>query len=122
MSKILVADDDKIMLSLLTTLLELEGDEAITLTRPEEIVSTVRREHPDLILMDFHLSGGDSCTALRQLKQDPVLHTIPILITSGMDHRTECLEAGADDFILKPFRPNELIAHIRAALAPQPEQ
>ncbi len=112
MATILVADDDKVMLGLLTTLLELEGDQAITISRPEQIKPTAKEIHPSLILLDYYLAGGISTAALRELKSDPELKDIPVLVASGMDRREECFDAGADGFILKPFRPTELLARI----------
>ncbi len=116
MARILIADDDSVMLGLLTTLLKLEGDEALTVSKPEQIVPLVQRELPDLILMDVHLSGGDALQTLSDLKTDPQLQHIPILMASGMDRKTECLAAGADDFILKPFRPADLLERIQNLL------
>jgi CheY-like chemotaxis protein len=117
MPKILVADDDKVMLGLLKTLMEMEGNEAVTVTRPEDIVPAAQAEAFALILIDYHLAGGDSMDALRTLKNDPILKGIPVLVTSGMDRELECKKVGADDFILKPFRPNELLERISTMIA-----
>lgn len=116
MPKILVADDDEIMLGLLKTLMELEGNTVVTVTRPENIVPTTKSENPALILMDYHLAGRNSITALRELKSDDNLKQIPILVTSGMDREYECLKAGAEAFLLKPFRPSKLIELIETNL------
>lgn len=113
MAKILVADDDKTMLGLLTTLLELEGEEAISINKPDEILPAARREKPDLILMDVYLAGENACRVLQTLKSDTQTKHIPVLMTSGMEMRDQCLRDGAADFILKPFRPVELIERIR---------
>lgn len=113
MIKILIADDDNVMLSLLRTLMELEGNEVVTVTRPEEIFPAALREIPKMILMDYHLAGGDALAPLRQLKSNEDLQRIPILVTSGMDCERTCLAAGADGFMLKPFRPNQLLKKIQ---------
>ena len=117
MSKILVADDDKVMLGLLKTLMEMEGNEVVTVTRPEDIMPAAQAEKMTLILMDYHLAGGSSMDALRALKSDAVLKNIPVLVTSGMDRELECKKLGAEGFILKPFRPNELLDRISAMIA-----
>jgi len=117
MAKILVADDDKVMLGLLETLMELEGNEVITVTKPEEIVPTAQSENVAMILMDYHLTGGDSMDALKELKSDPELTKIPVLVASGMDRKYECIAAGANGFILKPFRPASLLAEMQAILS-----
>lgn len=114
MATILVADDDAVMLGLIRTLMELEGNEVITVTRPEDIIPAVRAQPPHLILMDYHLAGGSSVEALKELKGDQDLKHIPVLVTSGMDREVECRQAGADDFILKPFRPGELLSTLAA--------
>jgi DNA-binding response OmpR family regulator len=116
MPRILVADDDKVMLGLLKTLMEMEGNEVITVTRPEDIVPAAQAQELNLILMDYHLAGGDSMDALRTLKNDATLKEIPVLVTSGMDRELECKRLGAEDFILKPFRPNELLERISAMI------
>jgi CheY-like chemotaxis protein len=113
MTKILVADDDTVMLGLLRTLMKLEGHEIVTVTRPEEILPAIEKENPTLVLMDYHLAGGNSIDVLSLLKSNHDLQKIPVLVTSGMDRQTECLKAGADGFILKPFRPSQLIDTIR---------
>ncbi len=111
--KILVADDDMVMLGLLRTLIELEGDQVMTATRPEQIIPAAIKEEPDMILMDYHLAGGDVMDTLIELKSTAELKEIPILVTSGMDREVACLRAGADGFILKPFRPTQLLDRIR---------
>ncbi len=116
MAKVLVADDDKVMLGLLETLMELEGNQVITVTTPEEIVPTAQQEKVVMILMDYHLKGGNSIDALKELKADPHLANIPVLVASGMDRKAECIEAGADGFILKPFRPASLLAEMQTIL------
>jgi len=112
MTKILIVDDDAVMLSLLRTLMELEGNEVVTVSRPEQVVPIAEVETPQLVLMDYHLAGGDAMGPLLILKSREDLKTIPVLITSGMDRARVCLDAGADGFLLKPFRPDELVAKI----------
>ena len=114
METIVIVDDDRIFRQLLTTVLDLEGYRAVAVTTPEEVISTVREEEPALILMDIHLRNADTLGALRDLKRDEALCDTPVIMTSGMDRAAECLDAGADSFVLKPFRPSELLAQIRA--------
>ena len=116
MTKILVADDDTVMLRLLRTLLELEGLEVESVIRHDEIIPAVEKDKPAMILMDFHLAGGNALHAIKQLKSEQAYKNMPVLVASGMDCKQECLEAGADGFLLKPFRPSVLIEKIKAAL------
>jgi two-component system response regulator AdeR len=116
MAKILVADDDAVMLHLMETLMELEGHEVITVSRPEQILPATRQERPALIVLDYHLAGGDVTTVLEELTQDDDLTDLPVLVASGMDREHQCLKAGADSFILKPFRPSEVIERVNQLL------
>ena len=113
MIKILIADDDAVMLNLLQTLMDLEGNEVVTVRRPEDIIPAAQCEDPGFILMDYHLAGGDAMTPLLDLKSNENLKEIPVLVTSGMDRESACLGAGADGFILKPFRPSQLLEKIQ---------
>ncbi len=117
MARILVADDDSVMLGLLTTLLSFEGDEAITVRRVDEVLPTAEREAPDLILMDVHLGQGNTFDILEALRTHPQTRNIPVLMTSGLDLQDKALKKGADGFIMKPFRPNHLLHRIHAMIA-----
>jgi DNA-binding response OmpR family regulator len=112
MATICVVDDDKVFRELLTTILDLEGYQSVVLSEPETVVPTVRQVKPSLILMDVHISHGDTLPILKEIKADETLKTVPVVMTSGMDRSDECLAAGADKFILKPFRPAEMLAVI----------
>ena len=121
MTKILVADDDIVLLGLLTTLLELEGLEVNSVVRQDEIIPAVEKDKPAMILMDFHLAGGNALKAIQALKSNQAFKDVPVLVTSGMDCKYECMQAGAHGFILKPFRPSNLMDAIRAVLDGNPE-
>ena len=112
MSTIVVVDDDRTFRRLLQTVLEMEGYEAVIESCASGVACLVRELNPDLVLMDVHVGDGNSLEALRELKADVALQDVPVLMTSGADHAAECLEAGANKFILKPFRPSELLAAI----------
>ena len=112
MTKILVAEDDRTMRGLLATLLELEGDQPIMVSQLTEILPTAEETMPDLILLDVHLAGNDTFPTLKELKGNPRVSQIPIIMISGMDLRDKCLRLGATDFILKPFRPQKLLQRI----------
>jgi DNA-binding response OmpR family regulator len=116
--KILIADDDKVMLGLLRTLIEMEGDQVATVTRPEQIIPAAIKEQPAMIVMDYHLAGGDVMETLVLLKNSAGLQEIPVLVASGMDHEVAYLRAGAEAFLLKPFRPAHLLEEIRRLTDP----
>lgn len=109
MKTVLVVDDDKTFTGLMRTIFELEGYQALILNNPEKVVATAREVHPALIVMDVHTGRHNTLDALKELRADETLDDVGVVMNSGMDHRTECLEAGADVFMLKPFRPSELL-------------
>ena len=119
MPKVLLIEDDNTMLTLLRTLLRFEGFEISQLGDEEtinEIMDLVRKENPDLILLDVHLHQIDGFDLLHSIRNDDKVHSARILMSSGMDFCTRCKEEGADGFILKPYMPEDLIQKIRQAL------
>jgi len=119
MPKVALIEDDAVMLSLLQTLLEYEGFETVQLDgmgKVGDIVAVLRQAWPDLILMDVHLRQVNGLDLLRELRKDPLLKTVRVLISSGMELSSESSSEGADGFILKPYMPDDLVARIREAL------
>lgn len=115
MRKIILVDDDLDLSSVLKTLLELDGFTVQCIGRASEaeILATLRREQPELVLMDVHIREVDGIHLLRIFKQDPAVSS-KIIMTSGMDLREQCTRAGADGFLLKPYMPDELLALLRS--------
>ncbi|NIS82090.1 MAG: response regulator [Anaerolineales bacterium] len=116
MTKVLIIDDDRTMVSLLTTLLEMDGFEVAEVRNWGAILETVRSELPDLVLMDFFLPQIEGLEVITQMRGDPELADIRIIMTSGMDVSDQCLDAGADTFLLKPYTPDQLLESIQANL------
>ena len=112
MNTVIVVDDDKTFTGLLKTIFELEGYRAVVLSDPDTVMETARQESPLLILMDVHIGRNDTLDVLQELKSDGTLGTVPVVMDSGMDHSSKCLAAGADAFLLKPFRPTDLLATV----------
>lgn len=116
MRKVMLIEDDPTMLSLIRTLLEIEGFQVTPLNgdiKIERILNALRKEKPDLILVDVHLRHTNGIDLLRAVRQDSELKSMTVLMSSGMELGVQCREAGADDFILKPFMPDELVHKIR---------
>lgn len=113
MPKIFIIDDDQTMVYLLSTLLEMEGFEVAEVQDWKSIVETIRVERPDVVLMDYFLPDIDSLEVLSQLRAAPDLAGIRIVNSSGMDVSDQCIEAGADAFLLKPYTPEQLIKVLR---------
>lgn len=119
MPKVALIEDDAVMLALLQTLMEYEGFETVQLDgmgKVGDIVDLLRRERPDLILMDVHLRQINGLDLLRELRKDPLLQAVRVIISSGMELSSESSLEGADGFILKPYMPDDLVARIRETL------
>ncbi|HZD57727.1 MAG TPA: response regulator [Anaerolineales bacterium] len=125
MPKVVLVDDDKNLLTLLDTFLELEGFEVVRIgdtvdLNGAEVYSAIQQESPDLVLMDVYLNqvdGMDGFDLLRRLRRDPKTSGMRILMSSGMDVKDKCKQEGADGFIMKPFMPDELLLKIKQTLA-----
>jgi two-component system cell cycle response regulator DivK len=120
MSKlILVVEDQEDNRRILRDLLTNSGYEVIEAINGVEGVSSAETYHPALILMDIQLPGIDGYEATRQIKANPDLQKIPIIVVtsyalSGDD--LKAFEAGCDAYVAKPFSPRELLAKIREYL------
>ncbi len=115
MKKVMLADDDFTMVSLLKTLLNLEGYQVMTLLdKPGDILKNIREAEPDILLLDVFLGDKNGVDIVRRIRKDPELKNVRIVMVSGLDKTEECLEAGADKFLLKPYMPNELFAILKA--------
>jgi DNA-binding response OmpR family regulator len=116
MAKVMLIEDDPTMLSLLNTLLEIEGYEVAQIETFENIVESVRSVAPDVILMDVHLDNADGITLLESIRKENELQNIKVIMSSGMDFNDESLSKGANGFLLKPYMPDELITRINQLL------
>ena len=115
MLKVLLADDDYSMVGLLKTLLGMEGYQVATLLdQTGDILDNIRSAKPDILLIDIFLGDRNGLDIVRQVRQMPDMNGIHIIMTSGIDKTEECLAAGADAFLLKPYMPNELYEKLRS--------
>lgn len=116
-NKILLVEDDLTMLNLLEILFSLEGYEVCSVNQEEDYFDSVMQNEPDLVIMDVHLRKGkgveiNGFDLLRKIKEEPSLRDIKVIMLSGTDLRVESRIAGADEFIIKPFMPDELTRKI----------
>jgi DNA-binding response OmpR family regulator len=116
MPKIMLVDDDKTMIGLLKTLLEMDGFEVVSPHHQDRILETVLQERPDLILLDVYLEEVDGLEILKQIREQPELERVRIIVTSGMDVSDIGYKAGADRFLLKPYQPDRLTKMITQLL------
>ena len=117
--KILLADSDEPMRSLLEEYLSKLGYEVFSARDGHEAVDVARRENPDLIILEMVLPELDGLEVCRQLKSDASTREIIFLFLTAkddMDSKVNAFEAGADDYLAKPFSPRELEVRITAAL------
>ena len=112
----MLIEDDQTMLSLLHTLLEMEGFEVHQLDNFSNIIKEVKQVKPDALLMDVHLEDYNGIKILEQLKADQELKELKVIMSSGMDFAHQSMDKGANDFILKPYMPDELITKIQQLL------
>jgi len=119
MNRIFLVEDDETMRALLGTLLSIEGFQVELYSggNGTGLLEQLRRSLPEVILIDVHLRGENGIDLLRQIRQDPQIMGVRVLMTSGLDMRSECIAAGADGFLMKPYMPEDLIHSLRASPA-----
>ena len=117
--KILVIEDEPDILEVLDYNLRREGYVVSTSRDGAQGLELAARENPDLILLDLMLPGMDGVEVCRRLRQDPVTRDLPIIMVTAKGEESDRilgLGVGADDYIVKPFSPREVIARVQAVL------
>jgi two-component system alkaline phosphatase synthesis response regulator PhoP len=117
--RILVVDDDREIVRLVRTYLEQDDYEVLTAYDGETALHILRRERPDLVLLDLMLPERDGWDVTRVVRGDASLAAMPIIMLTARveDHdKIVGLELGADDYVSKPFNPREVVARVRAVL------
>lgn len=120
MAKILIAEDERDIRDLVAFTLRFAGHEVVAASNGEEAVQMAPKENPDLILMDVRMPRMTGYDACRVLKADPKLRDIPVVFLSAKGQESEIqtgLEAGAEEYLLKPFAPDQLTERVKAILA-----
>jgi len=117
--RILVVDDDREVVRLMRAYLEQAGYEVLVAYDGETALHTLRRERPDLLLLDLMLPDRDGYDITRIVRADTMLSALPIImLTARVDDTDKIvgLEMGADDYVTKPYNPREVVARVRARL------
>jgi two-component system response regulator MprA len=112
----LIADDDAKTNDMLRRTLAYEGFRVLTAANGTEAINLARDHKPDLIVLDWMMPGLDGVTVTQRVR---MADQTPILMLTGrdaVDDRVKALESGADDYLIKPFAPEELLARVRALL------
>ncbi len=113
---VLAVDDDAKLLEMVRRILALEGFRVVTASHGAQALDRMRDDAPDLIVLDWLMPGLDGVRlieSLRQFNQTPVLM---LTARHAVQDRVQALQAGADDYLVKPFAPEELVARVRALL------
>lgn len=120
MAKILIAEDERDIRDLVAFTLRFAGHEVVAASNGEEAVQLAPKENPDLILMDVRMPRMTGYDACRAIKAEPKLKDIPVVFLSAKGQESEIqtgLEVGAEEYLLKPFAPDQLTERVRAILA-----
>jgi DNA-binding response OmpR family regulator len=120
MAKIVIAEDEPDIRELIAFTLRFAGHEVITGNNGEEGYELTKKEKPDLSMFDVRMPKMTGYDACKKIKADPEIAHIPVIFLSakGQENEIEAgLAAGAEEYLLKPFAPDQLTEHIRAVLA-----
>lgn len=121
--RVLVVDDERALVGVITSYLEREGFEVVQAFDGPSAVERARQDSPSLVLLDLMLPGIDGIEVCRQIRQFTDAYVIILTARDEEVDKIVGLSVGADDYLVKPFSPRELIARIRAMLRrPRPSQ
>ena len=116
-NRILVVDDDSGIGEMLKTLLEFYDYEVTVTAKPEETEKLILEKEIDLVMLDMLISGVNGTDVCARLRNNPETEDTPVLMMSALhDAGTKCREAGANDFIAKPFEMDDLVTKIQSIL------
>ena len=119
MSYILCVDDEPSISALIRQILRMAGHEVAVANDGFEALKMVGEREPDLIVLDRSMPGMDGLAVCREIKANPFLSRVPIIVLTALatvDFKIEGFEAGADDYLVKPFEPRELTARVNSML------
>jgi len=116
MATILIVDDDRKIIDMLRRTLAYEGYRVLTAADGIEALSRAQADRPDLVVLDWLMPGLDGIEVARRLRAAGDTPILMLTARDAIENRVEGLDSGADDYLVKPFAPEELLARIRALL------
>jgi two-component system response regulator MprA len=114
--KVLVADDDFVIRQFLVTGLKYEGYDVVEVPDGNQALALAARFQPDLVILDLMMPGADGYEVCRRLRGRPDLGILMLTARDDLSDRTQGLDLGADDYLVKPFHFEELLSRMRAIL------
>ncbi|TPI11712.1 response regulator [Mesorhizobium sp. B4-1-1] len=119
-ARILICDDDPLLLELMEFRLKAKGYEVVKAVDGAEALEKVRRDAPDVVVLDAMMPKADGLEVLARIKGDPALSETPVVMLTarkGEKDIVSALDKGADDYLVKPFIPEELLARLARLIA-----
>ncbi len=113
---VLVVDDDVRILRMMQHILELEGYRVLSACNRETALDALYEKTPDLVLLDIMMPGMDGYSVCRHIREFSLVPIIMVTAKGTDEEKVQGLDAGADDYITKPFSSSELVARVRAVL------
>jgi len=117
--RIVLAEDEPQIAKLVEFKLKKEGYQVTWKENGEEALEAIKRERPDLILLDIMMPVMDGYEVLRQIKEDEKLRDIPVIMLTARAQERDVvkgIDSGAEDYIIKPFHPAELLSRVKRIL------
>src|SRR5216117_1900033 len=116
MAKVLIVEDDRVIAEGMARHLASAGFDPVVVGKGEQGLARLRFERPDVLVLDLMLPGGDGWSVIQEARAEGIATPIVVVSARGTEHdRVHALEIGADDYLVKPFSMNELVARVRAA-------
>ena len=116
MPRVMIVDDDRTTVSLLRTLLELDGFDVVLAADGNTAFDKAQDANPDVFLVDYHLADYRGVEFIKRLRDSEHFKKSPVIMTSGLDREDEAKESGADVFMMKPFDPTDLVKWLHRLL------
>lgn len=118
--KILIVDDEKELVSLVSLHMKMAGYDVLSAANGEKALEIAEEEKPDLIILDLMLPKVDGWEVCRRLREESNIAKVPVIMLTARaetDDKLKGFEVGADDYVTKPFSPRELVARVKRVLA-----